>query len=194
MMAAGCSKSSPPARPSKPAAAEPAEERLKITQFYASPAQLSRGEKTLLCYGVEHATSVWVAPPLQQLFPSPTRCIEMAPGKTTAYTLTAKGDGGQSAMQVVTVTVGAPKPPAVHIENVTVTALSIKPGDEVGICYNVQHAQTISIAPGGYRSGPGTHGCTVEHPAHTTTYVVTATGAAGDRDEQKVTVTVKPAP
>lgn len=192
-MAAGCSQS-PPSKASKPAASESEPEPLKITEFYASPPELARGEKTLLCYGVEHAKSVWLSPPRQELFPSPNRCIEVTPEKTTTYTLTAQNDRGQSATQAVTISVGAAKPPKVHIEEVTVTSLSIKPGADVGICYKVQHAQSVSIAPGGYRSGPGDHGCTVEHPAHTTTYVVTATGASGDRDEQKVTVTVKPAP
>lgn len=165
---------------------------LKITQLYASPPELPRGEKALLCYGVEHAQSVWLSPPRQELSPSPNRCIEIAPGKTTSYTLTAEDDHGKTATQSVTISVGAAKPPKVHIDEVTVTSLNIKPGDDVGICYKVQNAQAISIAPGGYRSGPSTHGCTVEHPAHTTTYVVTGAGASGDRDEQKVTVTVKP--
>src|SRR5579872_4349242 len=163
MIAAGCSQSSPPPQASKPAASQPAEEPLKITQFYASPPEVPRGEKALLCYGVEHAQSVWLSPPRQELSPSPTRCIEIAPEKTTTYTITAQNDRGQSAAQTVTITVGAAKPPKVHIEEVTVTSLSIKPGDDVGICYKVQHAQSIRIAPGGYRSGPADHGCTVEH-------------------------------
>ena len=194
MAGGGCSQSSQPPQANKPAASAPAEEPFKITQFYAAAPELAKGEKALLCYGVEHAKSVWLSPPRQELAPSPTRCIEVAPEKTTTYTLTAENGRGQSATQTVTIQVGAAKPPQVRIEEVTVTSLTIKPGGQVGICYKVRNANSIHISPGGYRSGPGDHGCTVEHPGHTTTYVVAATGAAGDHDEEKVTVTVKQAP
>ena len=39
----------------------------RITQFYTTLAQVARGEKALVCYGVENATTVWLEPPRQEL-------------------------------------------------------------------------------------------------------------------------------
>jgi len=188
LIAAGCSQAPGP----KPAASEaPAIEPLKIIQFYTTAPQVGRGEKAELCYGVEHATSVWLSPPRRELSAAISRCVEVTPEKTTTYTLTAENQQGQSATQTVTVAVGAPKPPGVKIREVTVTSLDVKKGDEVGICYDVENARSVTIEPGGFRSGSGHKGCTVAHPEKTTTYVVVAAGAGGDRDQEKVTVKVR---
>jgi hypothetical protein len=188
LFAAGCSQAPNP----KPAQSQqPAVEPLKITQFYSTAPTVARGEKAELCYGVEHASSVWLSPPRQELSAAISRCVEVSPEKTTTYTLTAQNEQGQSATQNVTVAVGAPKPPGVKIREVTVTSLAVKRGDEVGICYEVENARAVTIEPGGFHAGSGRKGCTVAHPEQTTTYVVAATGAAGDRDQEKVTVKVR---
>jgi hypothetical protein len=106
-MLAACSPKPAPAPPAKAAP-------VKITQFYASPAEAARGEKTLLCYGVENAKAVWLSPPRRELSAALSRCVDIEPTETTTYTLTAEGDGGP-AKQDVTVTIGAAKPAAAKI-------------------------------------------------------------------------------
>jgi hypothetical protein len=49
----------------------------------------------------------------------------------------------------------------------------------------------VTISPIGFRGGAGNHACAMVQPRKTTTYVVTAVGPAGDKDEQPVTVTVQ---
>jgi type IV pilus biogenesis protein CpaD/CtpE len=177
----GCSR--PPSQPaSKPASHAPP---VRITQFYATPPQLSRGEKGLLCYGVENAKSVWLSPPRRELSAALSRCIDIEPAQTTTYTLTAEGDG-RTARQDVTVTMGAAK---AHIVEVRVSSLDIKAGDPVSICYKVANARSVRVEP--VLSPSETPNCGIAHPSRTTTYTVTATGAAGDQDHERVTVKVR---
>jgi hypothetical protein len=187
VLLAGCSQSSAPPL----AAGQPQPPSVHITQLYATAPRLARGEKELLCYGVEHAQTVWLSPPRQELTPSLTRCIEVSPERTTTYTLTAQGAKGETAPQNVTITVGPPKPPKVKLREVTVTSLNVKAGQPVGLCYQVENAVAVTISPIGYHGGAQPKGCTSDTPSRTTTYVVSATGPAGDRDQEKVTVTVQ---
>ena len=166
-----------------PQAADP----VRITQFYATAPRLAAGEQELLCYGVANAKKVWLSPPRQELSAALSRCVEVNPKETTAYTLTAEGDSGPPATSELTVTLG---PPHVKIVDVTVSSLAVKPGDAVSLCYNVHFAQSVSISPIGFHGGASNHGCTMVQPKATTTYVVSAVGPSGDKDEQPVTVKV----
>ena len=114
--------------------------------------------------------------------------MEVTPKESTTYTLTAEGESGPPATSELTVTLG---PPKVKIINVTVSSLSVKPGDAVSLCYDVHFAQSVTISPIGFHSGAGNHGCTMVQPRKTTTYTVSAVGPAGDKDEQPVTVKVQ---
>lgn len=177
---------------SRPAATPPPKAEAagaRITQFYASPASIGRGEKTLLCYGVENAKTVRLAPENRELSAALSRCVDITPEQTTTYTLTAEGDG-PAAKQEVTVTVGAPKPPGVKIVEVKVSALSIKRGEPVSICYTVSHAKSVKIEPSLPPSDAHPN-CGIGHPDRTTTYTVTALGASGDQDQERVTVKVR---
>ncbi len=186
-VSAGCGKSPPP--PAAHSAQQPAATGAPhITQFYATAPQLARGEKELLCYGVENASAVELTPPPQELSASLTRCVEVTPAQTTSYTLTAKGAGGPAATQELTVTVG---PPHVKIIDVTVSALTVKPGDLVSICYHVENARSVAIDPIRFH-GPSTpRGCATDMPRKTTAYTITATGAEGSSDQEHVTVQVR---
>src|SRR5947209_5429696 len=135
MILAGCSHSNRnSADRNSPA---PVTEAPRITQFYATLPTLPRGEKGMLCYGVENAKTVWLAPPKQELSAALSRCVEVTPSATTSYTLTAEGPSGPPATRELTVTVGAARP---HIVDVTVSALSIKRGDTVSICFHARNA------------------------------------------------------
>ena len=182
---AGCSSSPRPAPSARQAAPEPP----KISQFYATNPNLPRGEKGLLCYGVENAKTVWLEPPRQELSAALTRCVEIEPAGTTTYTLTAEGVAGPPARQSVTVTVGAAR---VHIVEVNVSSLTVKPGEKVTLCVNARNAVAVDIDPLHFHSshGRGPGACADDRPRKTTTYTVSATGAGGDKDQERVTVQV----
>lgn len=83
---------------------------LKITQFYANPAQIKKGEKTELCYGVIFAESVALTAnptgnPIESIWPSLLKCIPVDPQADTEYTLTAKSKSGATASQAIKVEV-----------------------------------------------------------------------------------------
>jgi hypothetical protein len=73
--------------------------KLKILNFYATPATLRRGEKGMVCYGVANAKAVRLDPPVERVWPSVGRCFEVTPRKDTHYTLTAEDAQGQTAEQ-----------------------------------------------------------------------------------------------
>ena len=180
----GCSSPPPPA--AQKTTAEHADPP-RITQFYATSPRLASGEKELLCYGVANAKKVTLSPPAQELSAALSRCVEVNPTENTTYTLTAEGDG-PAAKSEVTVLMG---PPHVKIVEVTVSSLSVHPGDAVSLCYNVHFAQKVSISPINFHAGASNHGCTMVQPKATTTYVVSAVGPTGDEDKQPVTVQVR---
>lgn len=180
---AACSRTPPPPR-HEAKAPSPA----RITQFYASPPQIARGEKSLLCYGVENAKTVWMSPPRRELSAALSRCVDIEPSETTTYTVTAEGEGAP-AKQEVTVTVGAPKPAGPKIIEVRVTSLDIKRGEAVSICYKVSNARSVRIEPATTPSDTNPN-CGIAHPDRTTTYTVTAAGAAGGQDQERVTIKV----
>ena len=183
---AGCS--GPAGSQPRQNAPTPAAAPAKITQFYAQPAHPHKGEKTLLCYGVEDATEVRIDPPVEKLWPALSRCFDVPSEKTVTYTLTASGAGG-SARQSLAVAVA---PPAAHIIEVSINKLDFAPGETVTVCYKAKSAKNVSIRPGTWIE-PHTleNGCISDRLQQNTTYVVTATGAGGDTDVERVTARVK---
>jgi hypothetical protein len=163
------------------------ESPVRITQFYTTTPQLPRGEKGLVCYGVENAKSVWLSPPRRELSAALTRCVEIEPAETTTYTLTADDGTGKQATRDLTVTLGAPR---VRIVEVQVSSLEVPKGEPISICYKVQNAKSVKVTPL-IAPSPGQPNCVVDRPERTTAYTVTATGAAGDRDQEHVTVKVR---
>jgi len=76
-----------------------------IQMFYASPGLIRRGESTRLCYGVANAKTVKLEPQSNPVWPSHSRCVEVAPAKTTTYTLTIADAAGNTKSQTVEVKV-----------------------------------------------------------------------------------------
>ena len=181
LLLSGCSR---PAGQSG-AKSPPEASRVRITQFYAASPQLARGEKGLLCYGVENAKSVWLSPPRRELSAALSRCVDVEPAQTTTYRLTAEGEGG-TVTQEVTVTIG---PAKAHILEVRVSSLDVKRGDPISICYKVENSRNVRVEPA--LAPSESPNCGIDHPARTTTYTVTATGSAGDQDHERVTVKVR---
>lgn len=183
----GCSQ--PPSTSPAKKSAETQPAPVKITQFYASQSQLGKGEKTLLCYGVENATSVRLSPPVEKVWPSMSRCIEITPAATTKYTLTAEDAQGHSASQSAEVIVGAAK---AKIIEVNVSALEVTRGTAVRVCYTARGGVAVDAGPGTFVTDRNPDkGCISEIPQATTTYHVTVTGRGGDKDTERVTVKVR---
>jgi hypothetical protein len=69
---------------------------IRFTSFSLSASQIQRGQSARLCYGVVNATSVRLDPPVEALKPTYQHCLDIAPKKTTAYTITADDGKGHS--------------------------------------------------------------------------------------------------
>lgn len=78
---------------------------LSIVTFGADDAVIRPGQTTHLCYGVVNAKSVKVEPHVEDTQPSYRHCMEVAPHKTTTYTLTATGEAGQTKSSSLTINV-----------------------------------------------------------------------------------------
>jgi hypothetical protein len=165
----------------------PASGPLRIAQFYSSPPNPVKGQKVLVCYGVENASEVRIDPPIERVWPSPSRCLEVKAARTVTYTLTATS-GAENVSKSITVQIG---PPPVKIVELSVNQLKITPGETITLCYKVTNATKVLLGPG-TPSGPHTNetGCVTDHPQRTTTYTLTARGAGGSVDTERATVTV----
>jgi hypothetical protein len=78
---------------------------LQFTVFSADNGVLRRGETTELCYGVVNAVRVELDPQIEQAKPTYRHCIEIAPKKTTTYTIKATDAKGNTKSQSLTVQV-----------------------------------------------------------------------------------------
>lgn len=79
---------------------------VKINQFYAGIGLLARGQTTQICYGVVNASTVKIDPPVgEALKPSWSHCTEIAPKKTTTYTITVADAAGHSKTSSLTIRV-----------------------------------------------------------------------------------------
>ncbi|MGH9713832.1 MAG: hypothetical protein ACRD5M_11100 [Candidatus Acidiferrales bacterium] len=79
--------------------------RFEILNFYAVPGVIHRGDSAQLCYGVSNAKTVKLEPQTSVVWPSLSRCVEVAPKKDTTYTLTAEDGQGNSRTSILTVQV-----------------------------------------------------------------------------------------
>lgn len=103
---------------------------VRILNFYASVGAVTAGEKALLCYGVENAKSVRISPTIQGVYPSPNRCVEIVPERTTHYMILAEGFDGRVASQSFTLPVQPPvfKPRTVQFAEIGLASTSGRPG------------------------------------------------------------------
>jgi len=74
---------------------------LAIRGLYVSPRVIHAGEIAQLCYDVANAKTVTLDPPVGQVWPSHSRCIEVSPKKTTVYKLSITGATGEIVSQNV---------------------------------------------------------------------------------------------
>ena len=77
----------------------------KIISFYASPGEIHRGDEVTMCYGASNAKSVSIDPSVGETWPSVSRCMQIAPKKTTKYTFTADDGKGSTKTAELTIVV-----------------------------------------------------------------------------------------
>ncbi len=165
----------------------PAAEPVRILMFYVNPEAPAVDEKTQLCYGVDNATTVRLEPPIEHLWPTPTRCFEV-PTRAATYTLIAER-GDEKISRSVKV---APIPPRAMLFNVSVSKAEVKPGETISVCFNARNSVRASITPGVWVGPHGPSlGCIKDQPNHDTTYVIKAFGAGGDAATEETIVRVK---
>jgi len=80
-------------------------EAVVFSHFYARSWKIRAGATDLVCYGVINAKSVRLDPPVEAVHPAANYCFNVAPAKTTTYTLTADGKAGGTAKETLTITV-----------------------------------------------------------------------------------------
>lgn len=80
-------------------------DKLTILQFYATPAAIHRGETAQICYGVSNAKDVRIDPPVENVWPSLDRCVDVTPKRNTTYNLIAQDASGHTEKATVTVAV-----------------------------------------------------------------------------------------
>jgi hypothetical protein len=194
---AGCSAPRPSTKNTE-AAADSTKPSVRITQFYPATPHIGKGDRAALCYGVEGASDVRLTPPVEQLWPTISRCFEVKPATTTTYTLTALDASGHSVTEKTTIDVGPPsaardtKPSGARfIKEVVVSKLEVTRGEEVTICYTANKATSVTIHPGQGTNLTGARGCVTDKPSKTTIYQVVATGPGGQTDTEHVSVKVR---
>jgi hypothetical protein len=72
------------------------EGRLTILDFYANPGTIHPGQKAQLCYSVSNADSVRIEPPVKDVWPSLSRCVDVTTKRETVYKLIAEDSSGQT--------------------------------------------------------------------------------------------------
>ncbi len=179
----GCGPASTPPATTPKETSKPA----KITQFYASPAVILKGASGSLCYGVENATKVTLSPATDEVWPSPSRCVQIRPDRETRYTLTATGADGKSEVKTLDVS-SVEVAPTPRLYDLWVNALQVGSGEQVKICFKTEHGDDVEISTGRLYKDAG---CLTDYPKATTTYKIAAVGKGGGRDTRTVTVKVR---
>lgn len=160
-----------------------------------SATSIAAGGTVTLTWASTNATS-WTASWGAVTTPSGT--VTLSPAATTTYSITASGSGGTpaSASTTVTVTGGVtPPPPTAADPTVVLSAspLTVVQGQAVTLTWSSTNANIPLVASGGWTGNMALAGSTTVTPAVTTTYTLTASGAAGTNPaSQFVTVTVNP--
>src|ERR1039458_5192465 len=156
-----------------------------ISSFSASPASIINGTTTTVSWATAGATSVAITPGTFAST-SASGSVVLSPTTTTTYTLTATNTTGSvTATLVVTVT----QPTLPTISSFTASPTSITLGGISTLSWTTSGATTLNIAPGSLASTSASGSANVS-PETTTTYVLTATNAAGSvTASAKVTLT-----
>ena len=180
----------PPAAQKPPAEAKPAPP--KVTQFYASPGAVAKGEEVTMCYGVENAESVRLEPHVRDIKPARNRCFSFAPKKSAIYKLVAEGPGGQASAELAIKVEPAQRSSRNRSSLITAYLASstrIRKGEPVTLCYSVEGVESISLEPPLLELDAYSK-CFHVRPETTTTYTIIAKGK-GRTERKSITITVE---
>jgi hypothetical protein len=146
----------------------------QIVMFNGSPLTITAGGSSTLSWSTNNATSVTISGlGAEQLNGSvSTGALQT----TTTYTLTAAGANGVMVTAVITIQVTPASVP--QVVAYTVSPQTISAGQNAQLCWDVTGATSISIS-NGIGSNLQANACQTVSPQTTTTYVLTATNAAG---------------
>ena len=161
---------------------------LPTVNISADPEAILLGESSTLTWSSTHAETCVIEPGIGSV--DVNGSIFVSPTETTTYTITVTGPGGTSSADV-TITVTDPNAPP----TVTMTPISavISRGESITLTWNSESAQCAFIDHG--IGSVSVNGSTTVSPDHTTTYILTVTGATGSNSAQaKIQVTGNPAP
>ena len=75
--------------------------QLSIRSLYVTPSTVAPGETAQLCYDVDNAKTVTLDPPVAEVWPSHSRCVDLKTRKPTTYTLTIADSAGKTLSQSV---------------------------------------------------------------------------------------------
>jgi hypothetical protein len=78
---------------------------LKILDFYATPPAIRRGDRSTICFGVNAADRVRIEPPVEEIHPAVSHCLQVAPLHDTDYKLTAEDRAGHVVTQSLAIKV-----------------------------------------------------------------------------------------
>jgi hypothetical protein len=162
--------------------------RVKITQFYATSAEITDAEHDTICYGVENASSVRIEPPVTSLTPSLTRCFWVEPKQDTTYNLIAEGHDGSQDSASFQLRV-KPAPPSILF--MAVSSKEIVKGDALTVCYGVDHAERVRLDPIGLSMPASKKSCVRLYPPGSMKFTLVASGAAGVTDRSHFDVKVR---
>lgn len=154
-----------------------------VSSFTASPVSITAGQTASLSWQTTDATSVEIDNGAGTNLP-PSGTVQVSPGATTRYALTARGPGGQAQAEV-TVSVSTPGAPVVLA--FSASPQTVSPGGSTTLAWTTQGATGVTL-DNGLGSHPATGMITVT-PGQTTTYTLTAAGPGGQTTAQ-VTVQV----
>ncbi len=161
---------------------------VRITQFYASPGTLPKGERAVICYGVENARSVRIEPPVETLKPALTRCFWIEPERDTTYRLFAAGADGAEVTESLTVRV-TPAPPAILF--VALSGREVSRDSPLTLCYGVKNVTSARLEPLGMPLAASERMCIRIFPPTTLQYTLVAYGEGGRTDRERFRIRVK---
>ncbi len=165
----------------------------KINQFEAMPSVINQGEATYLRWSVANADSVSIDNGIGSV--ALTGEIPVSPGSTIFYTLTARNFAGETAARTQIIVKGEPTihpivstgtPPT--IVTFYANRIIITPGEPVTLSWDVSDATKVTLENVGQVNAKD---AITLSPVNTTTYVITATNAAG-KSTAGITVTIQP--
>ncbi|MBI2512530.1 MAG: hypothetical protein HYV96_11155 [Opitutae bacterium] len=142
-----------------------------IASFTAMPDAIVAGQSSTLAWSVSGADALSISPDVGAVTGT---SVSVSPAASTTYTLSATNAGG-TVTKTVSLAVAPPTPPPA-IAAFTASSASIVQGDSLTLNWSVTGADTLSLSP---LIGAVSGTSVAVAPGVGTTYVLTASNAAG---------------